>query len=98
MRRYLLSLPLAAMVLGSAACFNNLTEADLSDPGIKARIDTKLQAAPDLNLRYVSVNVHAGIVTISGLVDTYREKREIREIVRRTKGVRQDIINLIVQD
>lgn len=90
---------LAAVSFLLSGCFgNNLNEADLSDPGIKARIETEFQAQPDLDLRYVTLDVHDRVVTVSGLINSFADKQTVYRIVQRTKGVEQVIINLVTQE
>lgn len=93
-RAWLLLLP--ALLLGG--CFNNLTETDLSDPGIKARIETELQAQPDLDLKYVTIDVNDRVVTVSGLVSSFAEKQVISRVIRRTRGVEQLLLNVVTQE
>lgn len=90
----------AAVALSLGGCFGalNLTEADLSDPGIKARLDSQLQAHKNLDLRHVAIDVHSRIVTMSGLVSSEQDKILITRIVNGLKGVDQAVINLIVQE
>jgi osmotically-inducible protein OsmY len=89
-------LPLAALLLGG--CLGSLNETDLSDPGIKARIETELQAQPDLDLKYVTIDVNDGVVTVSGLVNSFAEKQVISRVIRRTRGVEQLLLNVVTQE
>jgi hypothetical protein len=91
-------LALAALTATLGACVENLSEADRSDPGIRARVEANLAAQRDLDLRYVTLDVHAGIVTVSGLVHSWDEKRKIERIVNGTGGFQQAIFNLAIQD
>ncbi len=89
------------LLLSFTACLGTLqplSEADLSDDGIRARIDQRLSEHEDLDLRYVDINVHARIVTVSGMIDSHRDKRLLRIIVTETKGVDQAVINLVVPE
>ncbi len=92
---------LALLVLfcvSAAGCFRNLNEADLSDSGIKARIEQTLASQQDLDLRYVTIDVHSGVVTVSGLVNTPGERQLIGRLVRHIRGVDQLMLNLVVQE
>ena len=71
---------------------------DMTDAGIKARIEANLQAQRDIDLRYVTLDVHSKIATVSGLVSTWKEKKRITIIVESTAGVDQVLINLAVQE
>lgn len=85
-----------ALCLGG--CLRRGVAEDLSDPVIKARLESRLQAEPELDVRYVTLDVHSGVVTVSGLVNTQREKQAITRIARGEKGVEQAIVNVIVQE
>lgn len=90
---------LFALPFALAGCFyQQLSEAELSDPGIKARLEAQLQAEPGLDLRYVTVDVHARVATVSGLVRSWNEKRTVERIARRLQGVEQAVINLVIQE
>ena len=89
---------LALFCAGASGCFRNLNEADLSDSGIKARIEQSLASQQDLDLRYVTIDVHSGVVTISGLVNTPGERQLIGRLVRHIRGVDQLMLNLVVQE
>lgn len=75
-----------------------LSEADISDSGIKARLEAKLKAQKGLDLRTVTIDVHSRIVTLSGIVDSYQDKKEITRIVHEIPGVEQALINVVVQE
>ena len=92
-----LAMLLAAAAL--AACLPRpLTEAELSDPNIKARVEAQLRAEPSLDLRYVTIDVHMRVVTISGLVPSWENKVDIDDPARRVRGVDQVMSNLVVQE
>ena len=88
----------SVLVFALGACFPDLHEVDFSDPGIKAHVEANLHARPELNLRYVTVDVHSHIVTLSGLVGSRDEKELIDRIARQTKGVDQLVSNLAIQE
>lgn len=91
---------LAALVtfLALSACRGEVQPVDVSDPGIKARIEAKLRGRKDLDLRYVTVDVVDGAVTVSGMVPTRTQIREIDHLVKRTKGVEAALINLVINE
>lgn len=92
-------LALLVLLCGAASgCFKNLNEADLSDSGIKARIESALATEQELDLRFVTIDVHSGVVTVSGLVNTPRERQLIGRLVRNLRGVDQLMLNLVVQE
>jgi osmotically-inducible protein OsmY len=86
------------LLLSLSACGGTTQEIDLSDPGIKARIEAQLRGRKDLDLRYVTVDVTDGAATISGMVPTREQIREIDHLVKRTKGVEAALINLVVNE
>ena len=81
-----------------AGCFRSANPADYSDSGLKATIEAKLRSQPDLDLRFVTVDVNSGAVTISGMVNTFREKELIYRLAHRTRGVDQVMVNLLVPE
>lgn len=90
-------------VLGLAAalagCFpHQLSEAELSDAGIQARLDERLKADRSLDMRFVTVDVHDRTVTFSGSVQSWENSRSIERIARRLDGVDQVMNNLVIQD
>ena len=90
---------LAALALSVTGCFpSQLSDAELSDPGIKARLEERLHADRSLDLRYVQVDVHERVVTLSGLVPSWDQKRDIDRIARRLEGVEQVLVNLAIQE
>lgn len=90
----------AALLLlaGLCACRGEVQPVDTSDPGIKARIEASLRGREDLDIRYVTVDVVDGAVTVSGMVPTMTQIREIDRLVKRTKGVEAALINLVVNE
>ena len=93
--RILLTLALAAAF---TACGPSLRNMDLSDAGITARVRGELKAHEEINVQYMDVNTHMRVVTLSGIVGSYEEKRQIGNVVRRVKGVRAVMINLVIQE
>lgn len=91
-------LTVACLAAALSACAENLTEADRSDPGIRARVEANLAAHREIDMRYVTLDVHSGIVTVSGMVHSWEEKRGIERIVNATGGYQQAIFNLAIQE
>jgi osmotically-inducible protein OsmY len=81
-----------------SACRGEVQPVDTSDPGIKARIEAKLRGRPDLDIRYITVDVVDGAVTVTGIVPTRTQIREIDHLVKRTKGVEAALINLVLNE
>lgn len=87
------------LALAVSGCFpHQLSEAELSDPGIKARLEDQLHADSHLDLRYVTLDVHQRIVTISGIVPSWDNRYEIERVAKRLEGVDQVLVNLVVQE
>jgi len=86
---------LAAPITG---CHSRLKDMDLSDPAITARVKAALKLNEDLDIRYMEVNTHMRSVTLSGLVESFEDRHRIKRIVRRVPGVRNVMINLVVQE
>ena len=96
--RRLLSTLFAALLLASASCKTITQEDDLSDQAVKARIETVLRGRKDLDLKYVTIDVNAGSVSISGLVPNQDQVRIIRRLATNVKGVEQVLNNLVIQE
>ena len=87
-----------ALALCAAGCLKEVNEADYSDSGIKERLELELRAKKGLDLRFVTVDVHSGVVTLSGMTTSYEERDTIGAIAKKLQGVDQVIVNLIVQE
>lgn len=87
-----------SLALASGCVSTRLSEAELSDPGIQARLDERLKADRSLDLRYVTTEVHDRIVTISGAVPSWENKRDLERLARRLEGVDQVLCNVIIQE
>ncbi|HAZ08146.1 MAG TPA: hypothetical protein DCZ01_06425, partial [Elusimicrobia bacterium] len=86
------------LALALCSCTRTVQEEDLSDPAVKANIELQLKGRPELDLRYVTVDVHSGIATVSGLVPDLEQQRLIDRLVRRTRGVDHILNNLVIQE
>jgi osmotically-inducible protein OsmY len=71
---------------------------DLSDAAIKARIETALRSQPNLDLRTLTIDVDTGVVTLSGVLKNRREEDLVTRIARRTQGVDQVLVNILVPE
>ncbi|HAH07772.1 MAG TPA: hypothetical protein DCM05_14825 [Elusimicrobia bacterium] len=91
---------LAALLLGGAACASRRSSQtlDMSDPGITARVKAELKAHREIDIRYLDVSTHMGIVTLSGMADSPEARRQITRVVGRVPGVKQLIVNLLIQE
>ncbi|MBI3551658.1 MAG: BON domain-containing protein [Elusimicrobia bacterium] len=99
MKRVKAMLALAALAAALAGCFPPaLGDAEMSDAGIRSRLEQSLHAHRELDLHAVTIDVHLHIVTISGIVSSWQDKRLIEAIVREIAGIEQASINLVVPE
>jgi osmotically-inducible protein OsmY len=96
-RRLIVAL-IAASVLSLSACRTGKQALDLSDQASKARLLSHLRARPDIDLKYVTVDVNAGVATLSGIVPNGEQLRSIRRIASGVRGVEQVLNNLVIQE
>lgn len=92
------ALALLVALAGASACRARMTAAELADPAITARVRAVLDGHPELDIRYLSLNTHMRIVTVSGMVESRDAKHKIADLVRRVAGVRQVVVNLAIQE
>ncbi|MFI5360538.1 MAG: BON domain-containing protein [Elusimicrobiota bacterium] len=81
-----------------AGCTRALQPEDDSDPAVKARVESVLRGRKDIDIRFISLNVDNGIVTLSGIVPAAEQITVIQHLVARTRGVDQVMNNLVVQE
>jgi hyperosmotically inducible protein len=68
-----------------------------NDKWLGSKIKSKLVAEPEIRSLNIDVDVHKGIVTLTGVVgDSYQKKRAM-EIARATEGTRRVVDNLKVK-
>ena len=94
---------LATRQAGVKSVRNNLQIGEKSwgeafnDKWLGSRIKSKLIAEPEIRSLNIDVDVHKGIVTLTGIVgDPYQKKRAI-ELARATDGTRKVVDNLNVK-
>ena len=92
------ALLLALLTLACAGCLRSFKGEDDSDPAIRARVETALRGRKDLDIRYISIDVNSGVVTISGIVPSPDQVHIIDRIVKLTPGVDTLMNNLVVQE
>ena len=61
----------------------------LADDRINEEVCLLLTEAPDIDAGHIEVTVNDGILTLSGTVPEYEDKRLIEELVRQMPGVRE---------
>jgi osmotically-inducible protein OsmY len=59
-----------------------------SDVDLKAELMERLDAIPAINAADIQVNVDAGMVTLSGEVDTHQTRFQVERAARRVHGMR----------
>jgi osmotically-inducible protein OsmY len=89
---------LAVAAAGLAACMPPALNQDNSDAVIKARIEQQFMAQRDLDSSHLVLDVHGHIATVSGVVRSWEEKQILERIMRRTSGVDQALINVVIQE
>jgi osmotically-inducible protein OsmY len=92
--------PLGAVLLACllGACTGNIEPLDMTDAGVKARIEASLRNQPNIDMRFVTVDVNDRVATVSGMVGSYRDRDAIERTARHTKGVDTLIVNLLVSE
>lgn len=59
-----------------------------TDPGLKADVLAELEWEPMIDAAHIGVSVRDGLVTLSGHVESYWQKRAAEKAVARVRGVR----------
>ena len=67
------------------------------DKWLGSKIKSKLVAEPEIRSLNIDVDVHKGIVTLTGVVGNRYQKKRAMEIARATKGARRVVDNLRVK-
>lgn len=90
------ALALAALTW-AGGCATSPQPVDTSDPAIIARVKAELKSRR-IPVRFLDLHCQSGVLTISGLVETYEQRREVDRMARRVRGVKQVVANLVVQE
>ena len=98
MKRTALGAAVFLLALAAAACTRNVQPEDDSDPAIKARVEIALRGRTDIEIRFVSVDVVNGLVTVSGVVPAPEQIRLIQRLIQRVPGVDQVMNNVVSQE
>ena len=86
------------LALAAGACTRNVQPEDDSDPAVKARVETALRGRKDIEIRFITLDVVNGLVTVSGVVPAPDQIRLIQRIVQRVPGVEQVMNNVVAQE
>jgi osmotically-inducible protein OsmY len=70
----------------------------LSDDSISDYVRLKLSGDPDVKGGALDATCKAGVVTITGTVDTMRQKDKATKLARKVKGVKEVVNNLAVKE
>jgi osmotically-inducible protein OsmY len=65
--------------------------AQVSDDAIYDDVRRRLAVDPDIKGGALVVDVKAGVVTVSGLVDTTKAQAKIEKVAKKAKGVKEVI-------
>ena len=77
------------LVAGLAGCANSgeRSGAYIDDSWITSKVKSEMVADKNVKARDISVNTHRGVVTLTGMADTWDESNKAAEIARSVKGV-----------
>ena len=89
---------LTLLILAACAAPAPREYVDASDPAVMARIKQELRTHPEINVQYLDLNVDAGTVTVSGIVDSPQTREQIRRLVGKVAGVQQVIVNVLIRE
>ena len=87
---------LLALLFVAGLCFAEKKQ--LSDDSISDYVRLKLSADPDVKGGALDATCKGGVVTITGTVDTMRQKEKATKLAKKVKGVKDVINNLIVKE
>ncbi len=87
---------MAALLLASV-CFA-ADKKPLSDDSISDYVRLKLSGDPDVKGGALDAVCKNGVVTITGTVDTMRQKEKATKLAKKVKGVKQVVNNLVVKE
>jgi osmotically-inducible protein OsmY len=79
-------------------CAARQTNATPGDELLKSRVEAALAGAADLDDAAIAVQVHHGVVTITGRVASATEQQSVGAIVRAVPGVSDVRFSLNIED
>jgi hypothetical protein len=89
------TVPIAAMPVNAEATQNK--NQPVTDDAITDSVRIKLSGDPDVKGGAIQVDTKVGVVTLSGLVETSKQKAKAGRLAKKVKGVKQVVNNLIVK-
>lgn len=69
-----------------------------SDGLISDHVRLRLSADPDVKGGALDADCKDGVVTLTGTVDTMRQKEKATKLAKKVKGVKQVVNNLVVKE
>ena len=87
---------LMAALLVAGICL--AADKQLSDDSISDYVRLKLSGDPDVKGGALDATCKNGVVTITGTVDTMRQKDKATKLAKKVKGVKQVVNNLAVKE
>ena len=84
--------------LGLFGCAGFGFQAPLRDSALKGAIISALKQQKGLDISHVYVDVDAGAVVISGMVDSAQQEKLLEKIVYHVRGVKEPAFNLAVKE
>ena len=93
---YRLFAALLALALLASVCF--AADKAVSDNAIYDNVRIKLAADAEVKGGALGVDVKEGVVTLSGAVDTDRQKSKAAKLAKKVKGVKQVINNISLKE
>jgi osmotically-inducible protein OsmY len=84
--------------LGLLGCAGFGFQAPPRDSALKGEIISALKQERGLDISHVYVDVDAGAVVISGMVDSVQQEKLLEKIVYHVRGVKEPTFNLAVKE
>ncbi len=86
------------LILGFFGCAELGFKAPLQDSALRGSIMSALRRQKGLDLSHVDVDVDAGSVVISGMVDSVQQEKLLEDVVYHVRGVKEPAFNLAVKE
>jgi osmotically-inducible protein OsmY len=83
---------IAILTLTCASC----SQQEVDDATISAKVKTRLAGDTETSAIKIGVTTVKGVVTLSGVVPTDREKTKAEQVARETEGVTQVVNNITI--
>ena len=83
------------MMCGSAAIAADKPQ---SDAALSDTVLIRLSADRDINGGALKVDVKEGVATITGVVETQRQKDKVNKVAKKVKGIKQVVNNITLKE